>query len=193
MRNLTWRATWFDNRVKDPVSNVTLTTVGANVTQQRQNLGRTRITGVQTDVEYRARRRTGRVGGGYLFNHARVTEFATNPALVGKSLAQVPRHRGSLQVEYTNPRYVNVAFGLQAIGAQFDDDQNTPTRVLPGYAVMSLSASRRVSRNLEVFAGVQNLGDREYVVGTLPTTIGTPRLFNGGVRVRFAPRTPAVK
>ena len=53
VRNLTWRATWFDNRVKDPVSNVTLTTVGANVTQQRQNLGRTRIPGVQTDVEYR--------------------------------------------------------------------------------------------------------------------------------------------
>jgi outer membrane receptor protein involved in Fe transport len=45
-----------------------------------------------------------------------------------------------------------------------------------------------VSRNLEVFAGVQNLTDREYFVGTLPTTIGTPRLVNGGLRIRFAPR-----
>ncbi|MEO7270657.1 MAG: TonB-dependent receptor [Vicinamibacterales bacterium] len=192
VRDLTWRATWYDNRVKDPVSNVTLTTAGANVTQQRQNLGRTRITGVQTDVEYRLGSNW-TVGGGYLFNRARVTEFATNPGLIGKSLAQVPRHRGSLQIEYTNPRYVTVAFGLQAIGNQFDDDQNTATRVLPGYSVVSLSASRRVSRNLEVFAGVQNLGDKQYVVGTLPTTIGTPRLINGGVRVRFAPRTPAVK
>ena len=191
-RDLTWRATWFDNRIKDPVSNVTLTTVGANVTQQRQNLGRTRVTGVQTDLEYRIGT-DWTFGGGYLFNRARVTEFATNPALVGNSLAQVPRHRGSFQVEYTNARYLNVAFGLQAVGEQFDDDQNTPSRVLPGYAVLSLSASRRVSRNLELFAGVQNLTDREYVVGTLPTTIGTPRLFNGGVRVRFAPRTAAVK
>jgi len=192
VRNLTWRATWFDNRVKDPVSNVTLTTVGANVTQQRQNLGRTQITGVQTDVEYRVGTNWS-VGGGYLFNRARVTEFVTNPGLVGKFLPQVPMHRGSVQVEYANPRVVNVGFGLQAIGPQFDDDQNTPSRVLPGFAVLSLSASRRVSRNLELFAGVQNLTDREYFVGTLPTTIGTPRLINGGVRVRFAPRSAAVK
>src|SRR5882672_5065733 len=42
-RAITVRATWFDNRVKNPVSNVTLSQVGAIVTQQRQNLGRTRI------------------------------------------------------------------------------------------------------------------------------------------------------
>jgi hypothetical protein len=33
---------------------------------------------------------------------------------------------------------------------------------------------------------VQNLFDEEYIVGTLPTTIGSPRLVHGGVRVRFA-------
>jgi len=48
-RNTTVRTTWFDNRVKNPVSNVTI----ALNTQQRQNLGRTRIWGVQSDVEYR--------------------------------------------------------------------------------------------------------------------------------------------
>ena len=42
MRQLTWRATWFDNRVENPVANVTISTSGPNVTQQRQNLGRTR-------------------------------------------------------------------------------------------------------------------------------------------------------
>jgi outer membrane receptor protein involved in Fe transport len=185
--NLTWRATWFDNRVKDPVSNVTLTTVGANVTQQRQNLGRTKITGLQTDAEYRLGAGWA-VSGGYLYNRATVREFAANPNLVGNDLPQVPTHRGSVQVQYANPRYVNVAFAVQAIGAQFDDDQNLKSRVLPGYAVLSFTASRRVSRNLEVFAGVQNLTDREYFVGTLPTTIGTPRLVNGGLRVRFAPK-----
>ena len=186
-RNLTWRTTWFDNRVKDPVSNVTLTTVGAAVTQQRQNLGRTKIAGIQTDAEYRLGAGWA-LSGGYLYNRATVTEFAANPALVGNDLPQVPTHRGSVQVEYTNPRYLNAAFSVQAVGAQFDDDQNLKSRVLPGYAVLSFTASRRVNRNLEVFAGVQNLTDREYFVGTLPTTIGTPRLFNGGLRVRFAPR-----
>jgi hypothetical protein len=33
---------------------------------------------------------------------------------------------------------------------------------------------------------VQNLFDTEYYVGLLPTTIGSPRLINGGLRLRFA-------
>jgi iron complex outermembrane receptor protein len=169
------------------VSNVTLTTVGANVTQQRQNLGRTRIHGLQTDVQYTLGGGF-RFTGGYLFNVAKVTKFDANPALVGNDLPQVPRNRGSFGIDYSNPRYLNVSFGLQAVGDQFDDDQNTPSRVLPGFSVLSLSASRRLTRNLEVFAGVQNLTDEVYYVGTLPTTLGTPRLVNGGIRVRFVGR-----
>ena len=99
----------------------------------------------------------------------RSTAFDANPALVGNDLPQVPRNRGSFQIEYANPRYLNVAFGLQALGRQFDDDQNI--RVVPGYtepglpeyALLSLTASRHVSRNLEVFAGVQNMLDQQYL------------------------------
>ena len=187
-RNLTWRTTWFDNRVKDPVSNVTLTTVGANVTQQRQNLGRTHIHGVQTDVEFRPSQ-AWRVSGGYLFNRARVTEFVANPTLVGKFLPQVPEHRGSVQVEYVNPRVASVMFAVQAVGRQYNDNQNVRTVPgysspgLPKYALLSLSASRTFNRTFEIFAGVQNVANRVYFVGTLPTTTGTPRLVNGGVRI----------
>lgn len=191
LSSLTWRATWFDNRIKDPVANVTLSTVGANVTQQRQNVGRTRVAGVQTDVEYRAGA-FWRFSGGYLYDRARITESPANPALLDKVLPQVPRHRGSLQIAYVNPRLATVAMELLAIGRQFDDDLNS--RAVPGYsapglpkyAVLSLTASRAVGRRLEVFFGVQNLLDQQYFVGTLPTTIGSPRLVNGGVRVRLA-------
>src|SRR5207344_2431765 len=48
-RNTTVRLTWFDNRVNNPVSNITISTVGANVTVQRQNLGETEIQGFQAD------------------------------------------------------------------------------------------------------------------------------------------------
>ena len=191
--SLTWRTTWFDNRMKDPVSNVTIGTSGTSVTQQRQNLGRTRIRGLQSDVDYRIGE-FWRVSAGYLFNRARVIEFAASPALVGNFLPQVPAHRGSVQVEYANPRIVRFAIALQAVGRQFDDDQNLRTVPgharpgLPKYALVSLTASRAVNRNLELFIGVQNLFDEQYYVGTLPTTIGTPRLINGGLRIRFAPR-----
>ena len=187
------RSTYFDNRVKDPVSNVTLTAVGANVTQQRQNLGKTRIRGLQNDVDVRIGS-SWRFIGAYLYDQAKVREFAANPALVGKYLAQVPKHRGSVQVVYTHPKLADIAFAIQSLGMQFDDDLNVRTVPgldepgLPGYTVASLSASRSVGRNFEAFFTVQNIADEEYFVGTLPTTIGSPRIVSGGVRVRFAGR-----
>jgi hypothetical protein len=39
-----------------------------------------------------------------------------------------------------------------------------------------------------VFFGVQTLFDKKYFGGTLPTTTGSPRIVNGGVRVRLSGR-----
>ena len=190
-RNITVRTTWFDNRVKDPISNVTLPE-RVN-TLQRQNLGRTRIWGVQSDVEYRYGA-AWRFTGGYLFNQAKVEEFVANPALVGNFLAQVPKHRGSVQGVFVDPRIASVAVGVQFIGRQFDDDLNVqlvPGETepgLPGFVIADVTVTRSVARNFELFVGAQNLFDEEYIVGTRPTTIGSPRLVHGGVRVRFARR-----
>jgi iron complex outermembrane receptor protein len=197
--NVTVRTTWYDNRVTDSIGNVT---IGLNL-QQRQNLGRTRIWGVQNDVEYRLGS-FWRLSGGYLYNQAKVEEFAENPALVGKFLAQVPAHRGSVHVAYANPTYLTIAAGVQFLGRQFDDDLNVRTVPaatlaeagytasdepgLPKYAVVDLMASRTFGPNTEVFFGVQNLFDQKYFVQTNPSTFGTPRLVSGGVRLRFAGR-----
>jgi iron complex outermembrane receptor protein len=191
VKRLTSRLTWFDNRVQDPISNVTIATQGANVTQQRQNLGRTHIRGVQMDAEY-AMGPYWRVGGGYFYNLATVTEFAANPTLVGKYLPQVPKHRGSVQVVYSNPRLFTLAFSLQAVGNQFDDDQNS--RIVPGYttpglpkfALFDISASRTLGHGVDVFFAAQNLFDQTYYVGTLPTTVGSPRFVSGGVRIKIS-------
>jgi outer membrane receptor protein involved in Fe transport len=189
VRNVVVRATYYDNRVKDPVANVT---IGTNQLQ-RQNLGRTQIRGLQTDVNVTVGEYV-RVSGGYLFNDAKVREFSANPALVGNYLPQVPKHRGSFQIAFAHPRLFNVGFGAQFLGRQFDDDQNIRTVPgetepgLPGYAILDLTASRSVTRNIEVFFGAQNLLYKEYIVMTQPTTTGSPRLVHGGVRVRFAGR-----
>jgi outer membrane receptor protein involved in Fe transport len=130
----------------------------------------------------------------YLYDQAKVREFDANPVLVGKYLAQVPKHRGSVQVVYTHPKLADLAFAIQSLGLQFDDDLNVRTVPglsepgLPGYTVASFSASRAVGRNFEGFFTVQNMFDKEYFVGTLPTTVGSPRIVSGGVRVRFAGR-----
>ena len=210
IRNLTTRVTWFDNRVTDPVANVTQVAAfcaGRSVPAgcaQKQNLGRTRIRGVQTDVEYRIAT-SWRLSGAYIFDAAKVTNGGVaNAALVGKFVQQVPRHRGSLQVAYSSAKFASVALGVQFVGLQYNDDLNVnfvraqdPVTGndagydaglgagLPGYTVVDLTASRDLGRNLQIFFGVQNLFDKEYFVQTNPSTIGTPRLVNGGVRVRF--------
>jgi outer membrane receptor protein involved in Fe transport len=187
-RQLAWRTTWFDNRITDPVSNVTLTQSGANVTQQRQNLGATRVSGLQSSAEYRVGT-SWKFSGAYIYEHARVTENSANVALVGKLLPQVPRHRGTLQVLFSRPRVITASFEVLAMGRQFDDDLNArvvpgfPTAGLPKYAVVSLSVSRSIGARVSAFAGVQNLFDREYFVGTFPTTVGSPRLISGGLRI----------
>jgi outer membrane receptor protein involved in Fe transport len=187
--NVTVRATWFNNHVKNPVSNVSQNQAGTVL--QRQNLGRTHIEGMQADVEYRAGS-FWRLSAGYLYNRATVEEFAANPSLVGKILPQVPNNRGSARIAYVNPKQATVAFGVQMVGLQFDDDQNAravPGRSepgLPAYALADLSISRSVGPNADIFFGVENLFDKEYIVGTLPTTTGSPRFINIGVRVRFS-------
>ena len=130
--SLTIRSTWFDNRVTDPVSNVTdpARSTPTAITQQRQNLGKTRIWGIQNDVEYRMGT-SWKFGAAYVYDQAHVTENPANTALVGLFLPQVPAHRGSLRLAYTNARLATVTASVQFLGAQFDEDQNLASRRLP--------------------------------------------------------------
>lgn len=192
-KDLTLRFTAYGNQVTNPVASITILTQGANVTQQRQNMGKTRINGVQADADYRLGKYW-RVAGGYLFNSARVVEFDANPALIDKYLPQVPKDRGSIRLTYSDPRTLTATFGVFGMGRQFDDDLNVrlvPGEFLaglPGYVTTDLTLSRSFTRNFDVYFGAQNLLGEEYIVGTLPTTIGSPRLMNVGVRVRFSGR-----
>jgi outer membrane receptor protein involved in Fe transport len=203
--NMTVRGTWFNNRVNNPIANVTVATNNVPVTQgcagvptcrQLRNLGSTNISGFQTDVSYRVNGFLG-VSGAYVFDIAKVHESKVDVAgndLTGKYLAEVPKHRFSFQVAYTNPRFVNVAVENQFVGHQFDDDlnvvaifQNIPAKRevgLPKYSVTNVTVSRTINRTVDVFFGVQNIFNTTYYVGTNPTTIGTPRLVNGGIRLK---------
>ena len=191
---VTVRGTWFDNRVKNPMANVTIAANGN--TRQLKNLGSTNIAGFQTDAAYRVNAYW-TVSGAYVFDIAKVHAYVPDAAgvdLTGKYLPEVPKHRASFQVSFTHPKYVNVAIETQFVGMQFDDDQNVAPILpvvagkaqvgLPGYSVTDFSLSRTINRNVDAFVGVQNLFGKVYYVGTNPTTIGTPRLVNGGIRLK---------
>ena len=178
---LFWRVTGFWNRLKDPVSNVTL----APNTRQRQNLGQTRTWGLQTELEYRPSR-SWRFAGAYLLDDSTVQSFPANPALEGNRLAQVAKHKFTLQAAYRNPRVVDVALMGKLVGLQFDDDLNLFR--LGSYFVVDATLSRRLGEAAEAFLAVENLFNREYPVRSNPASIGTPLLIQGGIRLQILGR-----
>src|SRR5256885_9720782 len=100
-RNVSVRLTYFANRLTNPVLNVTLSPTLA----QKQNVPETRVRGVQTDVDYRLGT-AWRFSAGYVYDDPTVSAVgAANAALVGKALQQVPKHRGTVQDAYSNPKY----------------------------------------------------------------------------------------
>ena len=209
-RFVTLRVTGFDNQVKNPVTNVTMpaafvpiplasgaaipgnaypttascTPSSSVVCVLRQNVGKTEIRGIQTDIEFQYKNL--HATAGYVNESATVIENNTTTSLVGKFLAEVPRNRGSFQVTYADPKLITVAVDEQFVGLQYDDDQNT--RPMAAYKTTDLTATRQIAKGFDAFFGIQNMFNVQYVVATLPTTIGSPRLYNGGFRIRWSGR-----
>jgi outer membrane receptor protein involved in Fe transport len=105
--------------------------------------------------------------------------------MVGKFLAEVPKHRGSAELSYSNPRIVNASASMQITGGQYYDDLNTSAFWLPYYSTFDFNLSRKISRNFEFFFGVQNIFDKEFYVQRSPTTTGAPRLVTGGLEISW--------
>ncbi|MEQ1898156.1 MAG: TonB-dependent receptor [Vicinamibacterales bacterium] len=191
---ITVRGTWFTNRVTDAIANASVTANG--LTRQVRNVGSTNVAGLQLDGSYRVDAQWN-VTAAYVYDVAKVYKGvadATGLDLTGRYLAQVPKHRASFEVNYVNPAIAIVSLEHQFVGHQFDDDQNIarilpglPNRTvvgLPGYNVTNLTVTRGISRQMSAFLGVQNMFATEYYAGTNPTTIGTPRLVNMGIRIQ---------
>jgi outer membrane receptor protein involved in Fe transport len=191
---VTVRATWFTNRITDAIANASVAANG--LTRQVRNVGSTNVAGLQLDGSYRIGTQWN-VSAAYIYDIAKVHEGRPDAAgldLTGRYLAQVPKHRTSFEVNYVNPTFAIISVEHQFVGHQFDDDQNAarilpglPDRTvvgLPGFSVTNLTVTRAINRQASVFLGVQNLMATEYYVGTNPTTIGTPRLVNMGIRIQ---------
>nr|WP_223750672.1 MULTISPECIES: TonB-dependent receptor [unclassified Myxococcus] len=182
LRALTARVTGFWNVLEDPITNVTLP---GNAGRQRQNLGRARVRGVEASVDWRLSRRWTALLA-YTFVDPTVTEAPGQPELVGRQLAQDPRHRGAASLTFEDPRLFTTTVQLRVIGPQFEDDLNE--RGMGGALVVDAAVSRRLFWKVDLFAAVENLFDREYLAGRAGVdTLGPPVLARVGLRLRDAP------
>jgi outer membrane receptor protein involved in Fe transport len=177
------RANLFWMEVEDPIANVTLSVTPSLITKQRQNLGRTRSRGVELDVQARISEALA-VSAGYLYTDSTVRSFPGSPTLVGKRVAQVPRHQGTLEARWQLAARARLALRARFTGDQFEDDLGTLT--LPGFATLDAVAAVTLARGLEVFAAGENLFNRRYTIGRTPvTTLGPPRSGRAGLRLRL--------
>ena len=188
--NFSVRTTWFDNRMKNPVSNVTI----ATNTQQRQNLGRTRIWGIQMDAEYRFGQYW-RASAGYLYNQAKVKEFAANPDAgrqVPAAGAEEPR-LGQRRLLEPARRHAVVQRARLRPPVQRGPEQRRRARRDASRACRPTRrwSSRRCGRlaaTSTCSSACRTCSTRSTSCSSLPTTIGSPRLVNGGIRVRWSGR-----
>ncbi len=180
---LSIRGNIFVTIVTDPVVSVTLSTTPTLITRQRQNVGETRTRGIELDAQFAVSRDL-RLSASYLLADSRVTEFPSNPALVGKFLPQIAKQQLNFQFRYRpSSRF---SFGVQArlSDAQFEDDLNT-LRLRP-YFTMDATAAYRIHRSLELFAAAENVLNSRYDIGLTPVrTVAAPAFVRVGLRFRL--------
>ncbi|HZI14473.1 MAG TPA: TonB-dependent receptor, partial [Myxococcus sp.] len=115
-RGRTARVTGFWNTLHEPITNVTLAEpLPDGSSRQRKNLGRARVRGVEANLDWRLSRRWTALLA-YTFVDPIVTAAPGQPELVGKQLAQDPRHRGTAIVTFDEPSLVTATVQLRVTG-----------------------------------------------------------------------------
>ena len=186
--------TGFAARLDDPVANVTLAEgpgtfplfgvlPAGSTGQERLNLGRVDTHGAQLGADW-APATTLDLSASVICESATVASAPVDPALVGNSLAEVPRWTASVGLRWHPLRPLYLSVLARGSGAQFDDDQNLLP--LASYTVINMSARLVVSAHAECFAGVSNLGDER--VETAHSALGVfnvapRRTAEAGLRV----------
>ncbi len=183
----------FRNDLRDAVGNVTLAhgpgtfpifgTLGAGgIGRQRLNVDRIRVQGLELSATWHASE-TLSFTAAALFNDPEVRRATVAPGLVGNQVAQVPRHSASFGATWHAPGRVTLSPRVRWIGRQFEDDENT---LRLGEAVIAdLGASRPLTKHLELFLTIENLGNARLETGRSAdgvVNLGTPRLALGGLR-----------
>jgi outer membrane receptor protein involved in Fe transport len=177
------RGSYFYDIITDPVSNVTISSTPTLVTDQRQNLGRTRTQGVDLSAQTRITN-TVTVETAYQYAAAVFLKYPANTSLVGLNIPQVPRNVVTFQVRYANPKALTFAMQGRYVGKQFDDDLNQFP--LDQFFTADAYLSRRIHRGIEIYGAAENMFDRRYQVARTPIVqLGPPVIARAGLRLSF--------
>ena len=190
-----WSATLFYNRVKDPITNVTVgvgpgtfPTAGfipaGGTLRQRRNAGEINAWGLEGEAsgEFAA---TLTWRAAFSATHARVDGGSTVPQLTGLRPAQAPDLTVTGGLDWRPLERLTLNADLRYESVRYDDDLNT-RRLAPGVEV-DARAAWRIAPGSEVYVAVDNLGDAGIVTGQTADGINSyaqPRTFRVGFAYR---------
>jgi catecholate siderophore receptor len=117
------------------------------------------VSGIETGVNGNITDRW-QMFGGYTFMNSEITSSNT-AAEVGKEFGNTPNHSLSLWTTYRLPGGVDVGGGAQYVGERFNN--NTASRLAPGYWVADAMAAYRVTDQLTLRANGLNLANERYI------------------------------
>jgi len=155
------------------------------VCRQRQNVGRLRSRGVESEARYRANAGWG-AGVNYLFDQSRVVANPSEPLLVGRFNKLSPVHQLTATAYYGRAGWFDTSLAVRCIGSSFEDDVNTMP--LRRFSLVDLRVSRPLTERAEGFVSIQNVGDETYEISRAAdgsVGIGAPRLIHAGLRLHF--------
>jgi vitamin B12 transporter len=83
----------------------------------------------------------------------------------GRELPRRPKHQGNFSISYNNDNLINLNASIRFVSTRFDKDFSLfpVERVsLPGYYLVQVSGAYKIFPQLEIFARVENLLNRDY-------------------------------
>lgn len=174
------RTSYFFTEVNRPIVAVTTNPNSSPILLKRQNLGQITSKGVSLDAEI-APWHWLALDGGYQYAHATVTSGAQD---LGNWIPEVARNMATLNLRAFKPRLGTLALQSRMSGHQYDDDANL--FLLHGFFRLDAFASHDMGSRFQIFAAGENLFDRAIEVSKTPnTTLGTPRVFRGGLQINL--------
>jgi outer membrane receptor protein involved in Fe transport len=192
------RATAFWNELEDLILQTTVGVAGPagstiapcgfvgprGVCRQRNNVGRARAAGVELEGEFRPSARFSLALSG-IFEETEVTRAPELPELVGKRIPQAAEEQLVARVRFSDPALLDALLVGRYLGERYEDDVNQ--LLVEDLVVVDLTLSRRLTGAASVFAGVENLLDREYEVrrDTTGVVLVARRTAHAGVRFSY--------
>lgn len=193
------RLTAFHTRVHDPIFELTVEVAGATgrviapcgfvpaggTCRQRRNVDLVESRGFEAELDLQVTRDFG-LRGSYGYNPTEVLRAASQPELVGKEARASARHSYSVIAAYDHPSVANVAVTVRSASRRFEDDLNRLE--LESFVVTDVRLSKLVTRQAQIFVGVENALDTDYPISRANSglvRLGGPRMIEGGIRYHW--------